>query len=291
MKKDFNQIDLYEKSGKTMHKVSINSVSVGDGNPLVFIMGPCVIEGLDHALFMAESLRKLSERESITIIFKSSYDKANRTSIESYRGPGLDEGLKILLEVKKQVGLPTLTDIHLPSHAEAAAEVVDVLQIPAFLCRQTDLLVAAGKTGKPVNIKKGQFVAPYDIGHIVEKVESTGNKSILITDRGSSFGYRGLISDVRAIPIMKKTGYPVIFDATHSAQVPGGSITGGEREFIPHLAKAMVAAGCDGIFMETHNNVEEAKSDNATQYPLSELPELIRELVEISNLVRGFNKK
>ncbi|RKY56289.1 MAG: 3-deoxy-8-phosphooctulonate synthase [Candidatus Neomarinimicrobiota bacterium] len=273
------------------HKVSVKSIPIGDGYPMIFILGPCVIEGLDHTLFMAESLKKISEQESIPLIFKSSYDKANRTSIDSYRGPGLDEGLDILSEVKNQVGLPILTDIHLPSHAEAAAEVVDVLQIPAFLCRQTDLLVAAGKTGKPVNIKKGQFIAPYDIGHIVKKIESTGNKSILITDRGTSFGYRGLISDIRSIPIMQKTGYPVIFDATHSVQVPGGSITGGEREFIPQLAKAMVAAGCDGIFMETHDNVEKAKSDSGTQYPLSELPELIRELVEISNLVHSFSKK
>ncbi len=268
-------------------KVIVESIEIGSDSPLVFILGPCMIESRDHALFMADKLKEISEKESLSVIFKSSYDKANRTSIESSRGPGLEEGLKILSEVRSQTGLPVLTDIHETSHALAAAEVVDVLQIPAFLCRQTDLLIAAGKTGKAINVKKGQFVAPHDMQHVVEKIESTGNRSIMLTERGSSFGYGGLVFDVRSIPVMQKNDYPVIFDATHSAQMPGGKETGGQREYIPYAAKAAVAAGCEGIFMETHDDVDHALSDRATQYPLSDLTPLLRKLVEISKLIRG----
>ncbi|MDD5062168.1 MAG: 3-deoxy-8-phosphooctulonate synthase [Candidatus Marinimicrobia bacterium] len=269
-----------------MTRILIKDIQVGERLPLVFILGPCVIESRDHALQMAEKLKILAEKLGFPLIYKSSFDKANRSDINSYRGPGLDEGLKILAEVKKQFDLPILTDIHEPFQAEIAAKVVDVLQIPAFLCRQTDLILAIARTGKVVNVKKGQFVAPHDIIQIVRKIESVGNHSILLTDRGTSFGYGGLISDVRAVPIMQKTGYPVIYDATHSAQVPGGNVTGGAREFIPHLSRAMVAAGCDGLFMEVHDNVDQARSDRATQYPLDKLPELIKQLMELGGLVR-----
>jgi len=266
--------------------VKINTISIGNHHPLVFILGPCVIESRDHCMRMAELLKSLSESQKFPFIFKSSFDKANRTSVDSFRGPGLEKGLKILQEVKAQFQIPVLTDIHEPSHAKPAAEVVDVLQIPAFLCRQTDLLVAAGQMGKPVNIKKGQFVSPFDIIHPIRKVESTGNHAILLTERGVSFGYGNLITDARSIPIMQETGYPVIFDATHSAQIPGGTVTGGNRKYIPTTAKAMVAAGCDGIFMEIHDNVNEAKSDRSTQFPLDEFPDLLRKLIELSTLVR-----
>ncbi|MDD5230270.1 MAG: 3-deoxy-8-phosphooctulonate synthase [Candidatus Marinimicrobia bacterium] len=269
-----------------MTRILIKDIQIGERLPLVFILGPCVIESRDHALQMAEKLKILAEKLGFPLIYKSSFDKANRSDINSYRGPGLDEGLKILAEVKKQFDLPILTDIHEPFQAEIAAKVVDVLQIPAFLCRQTDLILAIARTGKVVNVKKGQFVAPHDIIQIVRKIESVGNHSILLTDRGTSFGYGGLVSDVRAVPIMQKTGYPVIYDATHSAQVPGGNVTGGAREFIPHLSRAMVAAGCDGLFMEVHDNVDQARSDRATQYPLDKLPELIKQLMELGGLVR-----
>ena len=271
-----------------MPEVKVKNIAIGNHQPLAFILGPCVIESRDHALRMAEKLKALSEELDFPLIYKSSFDKANRSSIESFRGPGLEAGLAILAEVKQQFGLPILTDIHEPFQAEIAAKVADVLQIPAFLCRQTDLILAAGRTGKVINVKKGQFLAPQDVVNIVRKIESTGNHSILLTERGISFGYGGLIADVRSVPIMQETGYPVIFDATHSAQIPGGNVTGGAREFIPHLSRAMVAAGCDGIFMEVHDNVAEAKSDRATQYPLEDLPKLLKELIELGELVRKF---
>ncbi|MCD6440929.1 MAG: 3-deoxy-8-phosphooctulonate synthase [Candidatus Marinimicrobia bacterium] len=271
-----------------MAEVAIKNIWVGKQQPLLFILGPCVIESRDHTLFMAEQLQRIMTKLRQIFVFKASYDKANRTSVDSFRGPGLEEGLKILAEVRHKFNIPVLTDIHEVSHAIPAAEVVDVLQIPAFLCRQTDLLIAAGKSGKVVNVKKGQFLAPGDMKHIVRKIESTGNKNILLTDRGTSFGYGGLLSDVRAVPIMQQTGYPVIFDATHSVQIPGGQITGGNRQFIPGMARAMVAAGVDGIFMEVHDNVDQAKSDRATQYPLNELATLITELVRIKDTVKEF---
>jgi len=268
--------------------VSVNNILIGENQPLVFILGPCVIESRDHAMQMAEKLKELSQKLGFPLIYKSSFDKANRSDIESYRGPGIEAGLKILAEVKKQFDLPILTDVHEPFQAEEAGKVVDVLQIPAFLCRQTDLILAVARTGQVVNVKKGQFIAPADINNIVRKIESTGNRSILLTDRGVTFGYGGLITDIRAVPIMQKTGYPVIFDATHSAQIPGGQVTSGAREYIPHLSRAMVAAGCNGIFMEVHDDVVHAQSDRATQYPLDKLPKLITELMQLGTLVRQF---
>jgi 2-dehydro-3-deoxyphosphooctonate aldolase (KDO 8-P synthase) len=269
-----------------MTEIKVQNIMVGGKNPLIFILGPCIIESREHTLYLAEQLKILSEELKIPLIFKASFDKANRTSIDSFRGLGLEVGLKILSEVKHQFGLPILTDIHESQQADPAAEVADVLQIPAFLCRQTDLLLAAGQTGRVINVKKGQFIDPRDISHIVRKIESTGNKQILLTDRGTSFGYGGLIADVRAIPIMQRAGYPVIFDATHSAQIPGGATTGGNRQYIPHTARAMVAAGVDGIFMEVHDNPDRALSDKATQYPLNRLGELVRELVRIREVVQ-----
>jgi 2-dehydro-3-deoxyphosphooctonate aldolase (KDO 8-P synthase) len=272
-----------------MTKVFIKDIAVGDGNPLLFILGPCVIESRDHTLFMAERLAEVTGKLKMPLVFKASFDKANRSSLESFRGPGMEKGLEILAAVKAKLGIPILTDIHLPSQAEPVAEVVDILQIPAFLCRQTDLLLAAGKTGKVINVKKGQFIAPQDMQNIVRKIESTGNRNILLTERGTGFGYGGLISDVRAIPIMQQTGCPVIYDATHSAQIPGGKTTGGDRQFIPVLARAMVAAGVDGIFMEVHDNVDQALSDRGTQYPLDQLAPLLEELVALRTTTARFH--
>lgn len=267
--------------------VKIGKVIFG-GKTMPIIAGPCVIESRDHALKMAEAIKKITQSLDLPFIYKSSFDKANRTAGDSYRGLSMDEGLSILAEVKKEVDVPVLTDIHLPDQAAVAAEFVDVLQIPAFLCRQTDLLLAAGKTGKVVNIKKGQFLSPLKMVHAVDKVTSTGNERILLTERGTMFGYEHLISDMRSIPMMQSsTGCPVIFDATHSAQAPGasGSKTGGMRDYIPALARAAVAAGCDGVFLEVHDNVEFAKSDAATQWPLEDLKKLLIDLLKIREAV------
>jgi len=252
------------------------------------IAGPCVIESRDHSLKMASEIKQISDKIKLPIIFKSSFDKANRTSIKSFRGPGIDKGMKILSDVKTETGLPVLTDVHTSDQAGIVAEVVDVLQVPAFLSRQTDILVAASKTGKPVNIKKGQFLAPWDVEHIVHKIEEAGSNNILLTDRGTQFGYNNLVADMRAIPLMKEYGYPVIFDATHSAQLPGGSggHSSGMRDMIPTLARSAVAAGCSGVFMEVHDNVESAKSDAATQWPLNKLENLLIDLMNIHKVVR-----
>ena len=237
---------------------------------------------------MSYAIKEVSDDVSIPIIFKSSFDKANRTSIKSFRGPGIEEGMRILSDVKTETGLKVLTDIHSPDQAGLVSDVVDIIQIPAFLSRQTDLLIAAAKTGKPINIKKGQFLAPWDVEHIVKKVEESGSQNILLTDRGTQFGYNNLVADMRAIPLMKQFGYPVIFDATHSAQLPGGSggHSSGMRDMIPTLARAAVAAGCNGVFMEVHNNVDKAKSDAATQWPLDKLATLLIELKKIHNSLR-----
>ena len=264
-----------------MNTISIGNVKFQNGSfPL--IAGPCVIESRDHSLKMAEQIQKITNALSIPLIFKSSFDKANRSSIGSFRGPdNLDEGLSILADVKKELGIPVLTDVHLPDQCSLVAEVCDVLQIPAFLCRQTDLLLAAGKTGKTINIKKGQFLAPGKMKYTAEKIESTGNKNIILTERGTSFGY-SLVSDMTSIPVMRQTGYPVIFDATHSAQLPSDkSITGGQREMIPTLAKAAVAAGCNGLFMEVHDDPKNAKSDASTQWPLDKLENILQSLLRI----------
>jgi len=245
---------------------------------LTIICGPCVIESREDALVAAEFLTKLfAKRKKIHFIFKSSYDKANRSSIDSYRGPGLEEGLKILREIKERFGIPVFTDVHSPEEATQAAQVCDVIQIPAFLCRQTDLLVAAGKSGACVNIKKGQFMAPWDMTHAVEKVRSTGNQAVAITERGTSFGYNNLVSDMRAMPILKDLGVPVIYDATHSVQLPGGqgSTSGGQRQFILPLSKAALAAGCNGIYAESHPNPDRAKCDGPNMISFADLDHYI----------------
>ena len=268
-----------------MNKVSIGNVIYEEGQ-LPLIGGPCVIESRDHSLKIAESIISITDSLNIPFIFKSSFDKANRSASDSFRGPAIQEGLQILSDVKKELGIPVLTDVHLPDQCKEVGEVVDVLQIPAFLCRQTDLLYAAGETGKVVNIKKGQFLAPDKMRFAADKVQSTGNKNILLTERGSSFGY-GLVSDMTSIPTMQKTGYPVIFDATHSAQLPGGDkTTGGNRKIIPTIAKAAVAAGCNGLFMEIHDNPDKAKSDAATQWPLDELESLLSIIIKVHEAVK-----
>src|SRR5215510_15005200 len=268
--------------------VPIGPLRCGGGRPFVLIAGPCVVESHDSALRHAERLRQLTDRLGIPFIYKSSYDKANRSSIESFRGLGTDEGLAILATVKRETGVLVLTDVHTADEVPAAAEVADVLQIPAFLCRQTDLLLAAGQSGRVVNIKKGQFLAPWDIAHAAAKVASTGNRRILLTERGATFGYNNLVSDFRSLPIMAGTGYPVVYDATHSVQLPGGlgGQSGGQREFIAPLARAAVAVGIDGLFMEVHEEPERALSDGATVFPLARLESLLRVLLALDAVVK-----
>lgn len=262
----------------TVQSVDIGSVVCGPGRPLVWILGPCVIESHDLTLRIADTLRELGKRLQLPLIFKASFDKANRTSGQSFRGPGLHEGLKTLDAVKRRTGLPVTTDVHECTQVAAAAEVCDLLQVPAFLARQTDLLQAAGRTGRAVNVKKGQFMAPWDMRHVVAKLEEVGNRRLLLTERGASFGYGQLVSDMRAIPWMQNLGRPVIFDATHSVQMPGaaGDRSGGDRRMVPYLARAAVAAGCDGLFLETHPRPDEALSDGPNAIALEDLPALIR---------------
>lgn len=263
-------------------EVKVGNITIG-AKPFVFIGGPCVIEGLDITLRIAERLKEITSKLSLPFIFKSSYDKANRTSISSFRGPGIEDGLKVLAAVKERLGVPVLTDVHSVEESRLAATVVDVLQVPALLSRQTDLLVACGKTGKPVNIKKGQFLAPHDMQHAIGKVESTGNSAIMITERGTYFGYNNLVNDFRAIPIMKGFGYPIIFDATHSVQKPGSmfTVSGGEREFVFPLAKAAIAVGADAIFMEVHFDPSKALCDGANSISLDDLPLMLETLKRI----------
>lgn len=272
------------------HKFRVGDVDMGAGAPLFFVAGPCVIESEAHAITMAEQLAAVARELRLRLIFKASYDKANRSSASSFRGPGMKQGLRILGEVKRKTGLPVLTDVHEASQAAPAAEVCDVIQIPAFLCRQTDLLVAAGRTGRAVNIKKGQFVSPFEMSHAVEKIAGTGNRKIIVTERGASFGYQNLVVDMRSFPILRKLGYPVVFDATHSVQLPGaeGKSSGGQPEFIEPLARAAVAAGVDGVFMEVHDNPARALSDGANALALEKLRPLVERLVKISSLVRGW---
>lgn len=260
-----------------MHCVEVGDFSIGDGHPLAVISGPCVIESESHTMRAAEHLKKMFADTPINFIFKCSYDKANRTSIHSFRGPGIVEGLRILEKVKRELDLPVLTDVHHPHEAAAVAEVCDVLQIPAFLCRQTDLILAVAETGKPINVKKGQFMAPWDMKNVVEKIRLTGNNNIILTDRGVTFGYNNLVADMRSIPIMQSFGVPTCFDATHSVQLPGGagSASGGNREYIPVLAKAAVAAGANCLFIETHPDPQQAKSDAATVLDFKDLPALL----------------
>ena len=267
--------------------IEINGIKIGDGNPLVLIAGPCVVENREMILRTAEEIKKVTEELNVPFIFKSSYKKANRTSLNSFVTIGEEKALKILREVKETFDLPVITDIHTEKEAELASEYVDILQIPAFLCRQTDLLLAAGKTGKAVNIKKGQFLAPEDMKHAIEKIESTGNKRILLTERGTTFGYHNLVVDMRSLPIMRSLGYPVVMDATHSVQMPSSSnVTGGNPEFIPVLARAATAAGIDALFMEVHPDPQNALSDAASQLPLSELKDLLSVVKEIDSTVK-----
>ncbi|MDO9543079.1 MAG: 3-deoxy-8-phosphooctulonate synthase [Kiritimatiellia bacterium] len=265
------------------HSVKIGNVIIGKGNPLALIAGPCVIEGRKQCLRLAARLKALANEEKIPLVFKASYDKANRTSHQSYRGPGLTRGLAILSEIKERYGLPILTDVHNENEVPLAAKVVDILQCPALLCRQTDLILALGNSGKPVNIKKGQFIAPWDIRHIIAKLEITGNKKILITERGTVFGYNNLAVDMRSLIIMRNFGYPVVFDATHSAQSPGGAghESGGDWRMAVCLARAAVATGCDAIFVETHLAPQQALSDKATMIPFAQLRAFWRTLKKI----------
>ena len=272
-----------------MTPVSVGTLTIGGGSPLAFIVGPCVIESAAHAMETAMAIREIAARTRLGVIFKASYDKANRTSRHSFRGPGLDEGLRVLADIKVKTGLPILTDIHEPAHAAVAAQVVDVLQIPAFLSRQTDLLVAAARTGKAVNVKKGQFLAPRDIKHVVDKITAEGNPSVLVTERGVSFGYNNLVVDMRAFPMLRELGYPVVFDVTHSLQLPGAGdgVTAGLAEYIEPLASAGVGAGVDAVFMEVHEEPGRAKSDAANALRLDKLEALMLKLTRIDAAARN----
>ena len=264
-------------------EIPINEkIKVGGSLPFFLIGGPCVIESQEHAFFMAQEIKKICQELEVAYIFKSSFDKANRSSVSSYRGPGLKSGLETLKFIKKEIDVPVLSDIHETGQVEKAAEVLDVIQIPAFLCRQTDLLMAAAQTQKPLNIKKGQFLSPYDMKNVIEKVLSQKNDKIILTERGNSFGYNNLVFDVRSIPIMKELGFPVVIDASHSVQKPGGegSSSGGEAEFIPHVAKSGVSVGADGVFLEIHDNPAQALSDKHNSLNLNELQGLLRSLLQ-----------
>jgi 2-dehydro-3-deoxyphosphooctonate aldolase (KDO 8-P synthase) len=274
-----------------IRELSLGSLRLGGGNPLFLIAGPCVIESEAHARSMAERVGKIAAEAGVPYIFKASYDKANRSSNKAFRGPGLTEGLRILAKIKADLKLPILTDIHEASQAAPAAEVVDILQIPAFLSRQTDLLVAAAKTGRIVNVKKAQFLSPWDMGNVAEKIAAAGNENIILTERGASFGYNNLVVDMRTFPVLAKLGYPVVYDVTHSVQLPGGQghASGGQPEFIEPLARAGVATGVDGIFLETHDNPTAALSDGPNALPLAQLPQLLARLKELSTLVRRWS--
>ncbi len=274
---------------QSVASVVVGPVTIGTGQPLAVIAGPCVIESPSHALELASELAMIGRRLNVPLIFKASYDKANRTSGTAFRGPGLDGGLQVLADIKARTGLPVLTDIHEPGHAAPAAMVADVIQIPAFLCRQTDLLIAAARTGKPVNVKKGQFLAPGDMQHVVDKLLSAGANGVLLTERGSSFGYNNLVVDMRGLPMMRALGHPVVFDVTHSLQLPGAGdgVTTGLAEYIEPLARAGVAVGVDGVFMEVHEEPARAKSDAANALKLDRLEPLLRHLVELDRIVKA----
>lgn len=268
--------------------VACGSVVVGGGGPLALIAGPCVIESEDHAWRMAERLKETAEREGFPFIFKASYDKANRSSIRSFRGPGLAEGLKILGRIRERLGVPVLSDVHRFEEIGPASAVLDVIQVPAFLCRQTDFLLEAARTGKTVNIKKGQFMAPWDIGNVVEKIVTTGNEKILLTERGASFGYNNLVADMRSLVVLRRTGYPVVFDATHSVQLPGGAgdRSAGDREFAAPLARAAAAVGIDALFLEVHDDPDQALSDGPNMVRLDRLSSLLREVRAVDRALR-----
>jgi len=271
-----------------MKEVRVGEIRIGKGNPLVLIAGPCVIENEEITFTTAQKLKEVCDRLGISLIFKSSFDKANRTSGFSFRGPGIDQGLKILSEVKKKFSVPVISDIHAVNEVRPASEVLDALQIPAFLCRQTDLILSSSRTGKPVNVKKGQFLAPWDVKHIIEKFTSTGNQNLLLTERGTSFGYNNLIVDFRGFSVIRSFGYPMLFDVTHSLQLPGGegSSSGGQREYAPSLARAAVATGVDGLFIEVHPEPMKALSDASTMIPLNEIEGLLLQTKTLHDTVR-----
>jgi 2-dehydro-3-deoxyphosphooctonate aldolase (KDO 8-P synthase) len=278
---------------QTTHSFSVGNIRFGGAAPLFLIAGPCVIESEAHALSMAEQLGAITEELGVPYIFKASYDKANRSSGSSFRGPQLEDGLRILDKIKKRTGLPILSDVHDMSQVGPAAEVCDILQIPAFLCRQTDLLLAAGRTGRAVNVKKGQFLSPWEIGNAAEKIASTGNEKIILTERGASFGYQNLVVDMRSFPIMRKLGYPVVFDVTHSVQLPGGEgkSSGGQPEFIEPLARAGAAVGIDGIFLEVHDNPAKALSDGTNALPLAQFKPLLQKIQRLALLSREWDAR
>ncbi len=272
------------------HKVvKCGKINISNSSRFTLIAGPCQLENEDHAISVAKTLKEITSKLDIGLIYKTSFDKANRTSLKGKRGKGLEDSLPIFDKIRKDLEIPVLTDIHAIDQCEIVAKHVDILQIPAFLCRQTDLLVAAAKTGKIVNVKKGQFLAPWDMVNVTKKIEDSGNKNILVTERGASFGYNTLVSDMRSLPIMAKNGYPVVFDATHSVQQPGGmgDKSGGQREFVEYLARAAIAVGVAAVFMETHPDPDNAPSDGPNMLPLSKMPNLLKQLVEIDNLIKN----
>ena len=272
----------------TNHKVKCSNFEIANDKPFTLIAGPCQLENEQHAIKMSTELKKITSELGINLIYKTSFDKANRTSLNGKRGMGLEKSLPIFDKIRKEVGVPVLTDVHTAEQCSIVADHVDVLQIPAFLCRQTDLLIAAAKTGKIINVKKGQFLAPWDMANVIKKIEDSGNKNILITERGASFGYNTLVSDMRALPIMSKFGFPIVFDATHSVQQPGGmgEKSGGQREFVPYLARAAIAVGVGAIFMETHEDPDNAPSDGPNMVPINEVKSLLKKLTEIDKLVK-----
>ena len=269
--------------------VKCGKLSISNANPFTLIAGPCQLENEKHAVEVANKLKAMTQELNIGLIYKTSFDKANRTSLKGKRGVGLEKSLPVFDKIRKEVGIPVLTDVHTVEQCEIVSKHVDVLQIPAFLCRQTDLLIAAAKTGKIINVKKGQFLAPWDMLNVTKKIEDSGNKNILVTERGASFGYNTLVSDMRSLPIMAKNGYPVVFDATHSVQQPGGmgDKSGGQREFIEYLARAAIAVGVAAVFMETHPDPDNAPSDGPNMVPLSKMPNLLKQLVAIDNLIKN----
>ena len=268
--------------------IKCNKLTISNSNPFTLIAGPCQLENEKHALDVADKLKEITQKLKIGLIYKTSFDKANRTSLKGKRGAGIDKSLPVFDKIRKNLGIPILTDVHTIDQCEIVSRHVDVLQIPAFLCRQTDLLIAAAKTGKIINVKKGQFLAPWDMTNVIKKIEDSGNKNILVTERGASFGYNTLVSDMRSIPIMAKNGYPVVFDATHSVQQPGGmgDKSGGQREFVEYLARAAVAVGVAAVFIETHPDPDNAPSDGPNMLPLSKLPSLLKQLIQIDKLVK-----
>tara|TARA_Y100000780_G_scaffold207348_1_gene203623 strand:+ start:19 stop:855 length:837 start_codon:yes stop_codon:yes gene_type:complete len=269
--------------------VKCGKLNISNKSPLTLIAGPCQLENEKHALEVANELKKITEKVGVGLIYKTSFDKANRTSLKGKRGAGLEKSLPVFYKIRKELGIPVLTDVHTAEQCEIVSKHVDVLQIPAFLCRQTDLLIAAAKTGKVINVKKGQFLAPWDMANVTKKIEESGNKNILVTERGASFGYNTLVSDMRSLPIMAKNGYPVVFDATHSVQQPGGmgDKSGGQREFVEYLSRAAVAVGVAAVFMETHPDPDNAPSDGPNMVPLSKMPSLLKQLIDIDKLVKN----